>query len=707
MLSWLALFTAMLVVMLRYLVAPALTGSVAALLHPAVVLTHTLYQFAKLLYLGLLLQGTWQFVHGEPPRIKMSVLLPVLAGLAFGSAYVGGLDRAMAFQALVAVPAFAACALLLGRLPPSRRTMGTRFSAAAFWLLGLLWAGYGISFSIVVWWPGLANPWINLLPQFNTYLDTGASVLLAYGMVVILLEDARQETETARTERLRAVAESEERLKAVIETATDAIIVADGHGQIMLFNAGAMRIFGVRRKAAVGRSLASMLPAHVHTELQRRLEDVRRSTPGRQALFEVSVPATGGGEIPLEIAASTLRLDDGFLDILILRDLSERRRAEQERAQLHERLAHSVRMESLGRLVSGVAHELNNPLAAILTFSEQLLTEQPAAGTADALGSIRAQAQRARIIVRDLLSFVRRREERRESTDLPALVARTVRAFRADLELNRVQLTVSVDPGLPLLTCDPQGIEQVVTNLVDNAVRVAAGGEVRLSLRRRANGIALEVEDGGPGIPLDVLPRVFEPFFTTRGTGEGTGLGLSVAFGIVQQHGGTLTAENLTVGTGARFTAWLPLGLMESAETERHSAERVTLAPGGRVLIIDDESAVRSSIRRFFERQHWTVEEAGDGAAGLARLIHTPDAQPLDLIICDLRMPGVSGPEVHRWVSATRPELLNRMVFVSGDTASPETAAFLASSGCPILEKPFELSELAAVAARLSRSRNT
>ncbi len=706
MLAWLALFTAVLLVIVRSLVTPSLADGDALLLPPAIVLTHTLYQFGKLLYLGLLLQGTWQFVHGEPPRMRTALLVPLLAGVAFGTAYFGGLDRTMALQAVVAVPAFSACGLLLGKLPPARRTMGTRFSAAAFWLLALLWTGYGLSFSIAIWWPGLVSPWIGILPQFNSYLDTGASVLLAYGMVVILLEDARRETEAARTERLRAVAQSEERLKAVIETATDAIIVADDEGQIMLFNAGAMRIFGVRRKAAVGRSLASMLPAHVYRELQQRLEDVRRSTPGRQALFEVTVPATGGGEIPLEIATSTLRLDGGFLDILILRDLSERRRAEQERAQLHERLAHSVRMESLGRLVSGVAHELNNPLAAILTFSEQLLAEQPAPGTADALGTIREQARRARVIVRDLLSFVRRREERRQATDLPALVARTLRAFRSDLELSRVRLTVSVDPGLPLLTCDPEGIEQVVTNLVDNAVRAAAGGEVRLSVRRQANGLALEVEDDGPGIPPEILPRVFEPFFTTRGTGEGTGLGLSVSFGIVQQHGGTLTAENLTVGTGARFTAWLPLGLMESAETERRSAKRVTLAPGGRVLIIDDESAVRSSIRRFFERQHWVVEEAGDGAAGLARLVHTPDALPLDLIICDLRMPGVSGPEVHRWVSATRPELLNRLVFVSGDTASPETAAFLATSGCPILEKPFELSELAAVAARLSLSRS-
>jgi len=706
MLAWLALLSAVLLVIVRYYVAPLLTDPAGPLLPPAIVLTHTLYQFAKLLYLGLMLQGCWQFVHGAPPRLHMAILLPFLGVLAFATAFIGGLDRAMALQAIAAVPAFAGCVLLLGGLPEPRRTMGTRLTAAAFGLLGLLWLGYGVTFSIAVWAPRLVGHWLSLLPRYNSFFDTGASVLLAYGMVVILLEDARREAEAARAERLRAVAESEARLKAVIETATDAIIALDGEGRVLLFNAGASRIFGIGNRDAVGRPLVEVLPGPARPELARRLAAARGAAPGRQAMFEVTIPGNGG-EIPLEIAASTLALEDGYLDILVLRDLSERRRAEQEREQLRERLAESARMESLGRLVSGVAHELNNPLAAILTFSEQLLAEHPTTAAAGPLGTIHAQARRARVVVRDLLSFVRRREERREATDLPALVDRTVRAFAGDLETRGVRLVLSVEPGLPLLTCDPQGIEQVVTNLLDNAVRAAGGGEVTLGVRRQANGIAVTVEDSGPGIPVDVLPRLFEPFFTTRGTGEGTGLGLSVSLGIVQQHGGTLTAENRAGGPGARFTAWLPLGLMPSAETAVRPLDRGALAPGGRVLIIDDESAVRASIRRYFERQHWVVEEAGDGAAALARLVPGTDAAAPDLIICDLRMPGVSGIEVHRWVSTTRPELLGRLVFASGDTASQETAAFLASTGCPVLEKPFELSELAAVALRISRARNT
>jgi CheY-like chemotaxis protein len=360
-------------------------------------------------------------------------------------------------------------------------------------------------------------------------------------------------------------------------------------------------------------------------------------------------------------------------------------------------------MEALGRLVSGVAHELNNPLAAILTFSEQLIAEQPEADTAGPLATIREQARRARAIVRDLLSFVRRREERREVADLAVLADRTVRALEADLTRQAVTLSVSVEPGLPALACDVAGIEQVLTNLLDNAARAARNGAVTLRVYRERDGVAIEVEDTGPGIPPQLLTRIFEPFFTTRGTGEGTGLGLSVSLGIVQQHGGDLKAENRVPGPGARFHAWLPLGATAPLPGRRPAAGAPAPArgSGSRVLIIDDEDAIRSSMRRYFERQGWEVEEASDGTIGLTKLLASRGGDSYDLIICDLKMPGLSGHEVHGWVSSSRPDLLGRLVFVSGDTASPEAAAFLNSTSCPVLEKPFELSELAAVVARV------
>jgi two-component system, cell cycle sensor histidine kinase and response regulator CckA len=412
---------------------------------------------------------------------------------------------------------------------------------------------------------------------------------------------------------------------------------------------------------------------------------------------------------------SVLELLLGFGMVVTLLE-ETRREAEKARAEhlavvadAESRRAQALRIEALGRLVSGVAHELNNPLASILTFSEQLLTEQPAGELTGPLGTIREQARRARAIVRDLLTFVRRRDEHWEPADIPVLVERTVRALHADRQRLGVTLKVDLEPALPSLLCAPTAIEQVLTNLLDNAMRAAPGGEVRLAARGDDRGVRFTVSDTGGGIPAEHLPRIFEPFFTTRAQGEGTGLGLSVSLGIVEQHRGTLVAKNREIGRGAIFEVWLPLTAPTRtlvAGAPAHHPARLE-GPPGRVLIIDDEAPFRASVRRVFERCGWSVREADDGAVALEVLSLTSSDTRFDLILCDLKMPGVSGMEVYRSVRNSRPELLPRLVFASGDTASVETAAFLESTTCPVLEKPFELSELATVVARIRSGSTT
>ncbi len=700
--AWLALQAALLLVALRYLLAPWLFHDTVLVHGTILFLLHAGYLLAKLLHLALLVAGVWLFCRGTtvPGRTTLWLLgaLLLCALAARGSR---DLNQLLAVQEPIAVAHYAIGAALLLTLPRERRTLGSRFTGGIFLGQALLWALYAVGYWLSMLQVDVGGG-LQLLLRYNSFFDAAAAMLLAFGMVALLLEDARQEAEAARAERLLAVALSEARLKAVLETATDAIVTADTAGRVVLFNAGAERAFGRRREQVVGQPLAELFVTASARDVVQRLEAVRRITPGKQSLFEVMGRQLDGGEIPLEVAASSLPLTDGGLDILILRDLTERRRAESDRAQLQARLAQSARTEALGRLVSGVAHELNNPLAAILTFSEQLLAEAPMPETAGPLSTIREQAVRARVIVRDLLTFVRRREERREEAEVGVLLERTVRALTADLTRQGVRLGLDLEPGLPTLRCDAPAVEQVLTNLIDNAARATPAGLVQVTVRRESDGIRITVEDDGQGIPPDHLARIFEPFFTTRGTGEGTGLGLSVSLGIVQQHGGTLEAENRLEGRGARFSAWLPLAAAEGgADPRPQPAPLNRIVPGGRVLIIDDEAPVRASLRRFFERQGWTVEEAADGTAGLARLLTSPTQQPLDLILCDLKMPGLSGLELHQWIRASRPELLSRLVFASGDTASPDTAASLSLTGRPVLEKPFELEELTAIVTRL------
>jgi CheY-like chemotaxis protein len=220
------------------------------------------------------------------------------------------------------------------------------------------------------------------------------------------------------------------------------------------------------------------------------------------------------------------------------------------------------------------------------------------------------------------------------------------------------------------------------------------------------DGWRIVVEDSGPGIPPEVLPRIFEPFFTTRPVGEGTGLGLSVSLGIVQGHGGTLEADGGGAGRGARFTVRLPGAAWAGGDGATASAPAVTSGDGsiGRpvVLIIDDERSVRMALARYFDRCGWDVEEAEGGFQAL-RLLGRPEASAYRLVITDLRMPAGTGLEVHDWLAERRPELFRRLIIATGDVASPAIREFVRRTPRPVLEKPFELSTLAALVERVRK----
>ena len=386
-------------------------------------------------------------------------------------------------------------------------------------------------------------------------------------------------------------------------------------------------------------------------------------------------------------------------------------------------LRRSERLAAVGQLISGVAHELNNPLSSIMHFAEDLLSDDRSTDDAEALGVIRDQARRSRAIVRDLLSFVHQRDANAEPVALAEVVTATVRAMRPSLEHAGVELTMIEGSARTYVLADRAGIEQIVTNLVSNAAQAAGrGGSVWVQTASASGGCELVVEDSGAGIAEDVLPRIFDPFFTTKPTGEGTGLGLSVTLGIVEQFGGRIAVDPHIAGRGSRFTVFLPCLDEEArraasqsqgedadgvpAETLPSAAPASSTAPfppGGVLvpekiaLIIDDEPTIRAALKRYFTRRGWSVEEAADGSAGLALLEHHGDR--IGVVISDLRMPGFSGIQLHDQLAVQRPELLRRFVFSTGDVASTEAASFVHRTACPVLQKPFELRMLDGIVA--------
>ncbi|MBI1723783.1 MAG: response regulator [Gemmatimonadetes bacterium] len=447
-------------------------------------------------------------------------------------------------------------------------------------------------------------------------------------------------------------------------------------------------------------------------------------------LIAVVVSRIVGASISMPLAplvAHAQRLSQGDLsartppaplprEFRVLADAMNRAAASlSELAEKEALLRQGEKHTAVGQLVSGVAHELNNPLGAVLLQVENILDEHPDHPQAKELEEIRSHATRARRTVRDLLSFVRDRHAAHEPVAPASLIEHALRGIEAQLRRMDVRVDLAIPPGLPRLLVDRIGTEQVVTNLVLNAGQAAgAGGTVRVIARRTEEGCEIVVEDSGPGIRPEILPRIFEPFFTTRGEGEGTGLGLSAALGIVEQHGGTLRAENgeRGSGVGARFIVNLPRAY-DTAEwpvpepgadvppTPNLAAPAEPAAARPRVLIVDAEATARATLRRYFTRRQWRVDEARGGDEAL--MLITPGIAPdFALILADLQTAGAPGIALHDRLRAEQPALLERLVILTGDAAPPGAREFLARTHCSVLRKPVDQLELDALVRKMA-----
>ncbi|MBA3671871.1 MAG: PAS domain S-box protein [Gemmatimonadaceae bacterium] len=506
---------------------------------------------------------------------------------------------------------------------------------------------------------------------------------------------------------------SEASFRSFVENAPAAIFRETRYGRLVSANPAMLTLLGydsvdALQEAAERKSLYHDLAARARMLAELESHDVVRGQ-------EVEWCRADGSLVTVRVSARAYRDDRGEIWLWegYAEDVTLLRAAEQA-------LRRNERLAAVGQLVSGVAHELNNPLSSILHFAEDLLTDERSREDAEALGVICDQARRSRAIVRDLLSFVRQRATNAEPLALAEVVAGTLRMMRSTAELGGARLHADLDDERATVVADRGGVEQVVTNLVSNAVQAAgAGGDVWIRVAGAGSDVRLIVEDSGPGIPADVRPHIFDPFFTTKPTGEGTGLGLSVTLGLVEQMGGRITVEpRLNGALGSCFVVTLPR--VDAADMKRATATAspmvepslAALLPTVRkrhALVIDDEPTIRAALCRFFTRRGWTVDEACDGAAGLALLDARGDE--FDVVISDLRMPGVSGVELHDRLALEHPSILERMIFSTGDVASSEAASFVRRTTCLVLQKPFELRMLdeviALVDARIEASRRS
>ena len=407
-----------------------------------------------------------------------------------------------------------------------------------------------------------------------------------------------------------------------------------------------------------------------------------------------------GGPIWVEVTASAANAAQGnslHVEALV-RDVSERKKADDQSRDGRYQLLQAEKMAALGQTISGVAHELNNPLATILSWAERLAERDVDDKTRQGLEVILAESERAARIVRNLLTFARKRQTTRAMVDLNQVVRETLALRAYEQKVSNVQVIEALSNGLPEVFADGHQIKQVLLNLVINAEQACLGASgrgtivVRTSYDSDRGSAVLEVNDDGPGIAEDRQGRVFDPFFTTKEVGQGTGLGLTVAYAIVQEHSGRIWLTS-SKGQGASFFVELPVsGQHLNAPAARAAQQPVSLEAfkGLRVLVVEDEPALAVAVSEALEDAGFTVDRAGDGEEGLTRLTEAN----YDLIVCDLKMPRIDGMQFYRAMAAATPALARRVIFVTGDVAGTDAERFLEETACRWLSKPFRLGDL-------------
>ena len=380
----------------------------------------------------------------------------------------------------------------------------------------------------------------------------------------------------------------------------------------------------------------------------------------------------------------------------LMRDVTERKKLQDQARDLYHQLSQAEKLAALGQTMSGVAHELNNPLATILACAERLAGRRLDELTRRDLDAIHNAAERAARIVRNLQTFARKRHTTRTTVDINRVVRETLALRAYEQRIANVVILEALADGIPPVFADPHQLQQIVLNLVINAEQamLSANGRGTLILRSwqdlDRDAVMLEVTDNGPGVPEEVQPKIFDPFFTTKAVGQGTGLGLTVAYAIAQEHGGRISVQS-TPGRGASFLLELPVsGSTVRLADPPPQAALPEVPRGTRVLVIEDEDALGDAVAAALADDGFTTDRAADGGQALDKVRE----RHYDVIICDLKMPRVDGIAFFREVSGTMPHIRRRMIFVTGDVAGTAAEQFLEESGCRWVPKPFRLRDL-------------
>ncbi|HMO55854.1 MAG TPA: response regulator [Roseiflexaceae bacterium] len=505
---------------------------------------------------------------------------------------------------------------------------------------------------------------------------------------------------------------NEERYRDLFANANDLIFTLDQHLSIQSVNKVGPELLRCNEADLIGRSLHALVSPDSWERTSRALGDLLR---GRDVQpFELQLLRSDTEPVFLEVSARRVANERTPMIHCIARDLTERRR-------LEEQLIRAEKLSAIGQLVAGVAHEVNNPLTSISGYTQLMLRDKSLPDLVqEDLSHIHIQAERAARIVQNLLVFAREHKPQRFQIDVNDVIRSTLSLRAYQLRVDNITVNLVLDNELPQTVADPFQLQQVFLNLINNAHQAMTerGGNGTLTLRtysasRPASDgaragvsvLIVAVSDTGIGISQRDLNRIFDPFYTTKPVGQGTGLGLSICFGIIQEHGGRIWAES-EVGSGT--TMYVELPFIEETDdadpdTVRDSEAATITAGHARVLVVDDEEPIANLLSRLLtDLGHETVV-VGSGMAALEAMTN----ESFDLILSDVKMPGMNGFELHQEIKQRDGDLATRVVFITGDTVTPATQARIAQIGNPYLTKPFAIENLESLVRTALTSRPT
>lgn len=466
--------------------------------------------------------------------------------------------------------------------------------------------------------------------------------------------------------------------------------------------------FGVKPEALLGKHIETLL-GPLYPLNRPHIEAALR---GEDQLFERVIPDPAGGpprhaqaHYISDVVDGTVR---GFTVLVV--DITARKHAEEAVQRMERKLRATERLTAMATLAGGIAHEINNPLASIvasLDFGLERLDAGPSSDVRAALTEARESALRASAIVQSMKLLARGDPGKRELVDVDATLEESV-AMASNVIRYRARVTRELG-GVGAVLGNPSQLAQVFVNLLLNAAHAlpeerAEQNEIRVTTRRDGDRITIAIADNGAGIPEELQTRIFEPFFTTKDVGGGLGLGLSISAGLVEAMGGEISVRS-RVAEGSVFEIVLPAAGAQAPRPPTVRPEpaatpaREPLARP-RVLIVDDEPALGRSLARVLSPDY-EVTVLTSGRAAIEALVDRRLA--VDVILCDLMMPAITGADVHAAVLAQRPELEGRFIFMTGGAFTPRGREFLETVRAPVLDKPFESANVRALVGALTK----